>query len=100
MPRLLIASVCTAALTACSSTNTTNFPPLPHLAGAPTGLAWIGPSGDVAIRAGSVEHVIFPLAAAPTASVQRAPVTPTVMKPFDEIPHRGVPPGRTCEVSH
>lgn len=98
MLRPLIACVCTAALTACSATPTTNFPPLPQLAGAPTGLAWIEPSGDVAIRAGSVEHVIFPLAVVST-TIQRASVTPTRIKLLDGIPHRGVLPGRTCEVS-
>lgn len=40
-------------------------PPEPEApSGAPWGLAWIPPSGEVAIRAGAIEHVLYPQASA------------------------------------
>lgn len=55
-------SIVALLLTGCTSIPT----PVPEPdvpAGAPWGLAWIPPSGEVAIRAGAVEHVLYPEAA-------------------------------------
>lgn len=65
------------------------------LAGAPTGLAWIPPSGEVAIRGGSIEHVLYPRAEAPASgqkpaatSVGVSQVTPAVWPPLRPTTHR------------
>lgn len=52
-------SIVAMLLTACASVP----PPMPEPevpAGTPWGLAWISPNGEVAIRAGAVEHVLYP----------------------------------------
>lgn len=52
-------SIVAMLLTGCASVPPPT--PLPEVpAGAPWGLAWIPPSGEVAIRAGAIEHVLYP----------------------------------------
>lgn len=61
MIRFCLPACCVMLLCACASTpEPTAEDPSNILAGAPTGLAWIPPSGEVAIRGGSVEHVLYP----------------------------------------
>jgi hypothetical protein len=61
-------------LTGCASL-TPPAPPEPELpSGAPWGLAWIPPSGEVAIRAGAIEHVLYPEATA--HKLVRTPLSP------------------------
>lgn len=57
-------SLCLVLLTGCTSLPPP-APPEPEVpSGAPWGLAWIPPSGEVAIRAGAIEHVLYPQASA------------------------------------
>lgn len=52
-------SIVAILLTGCASVPPPTLEPdVP--AGAPWGLAWIPPNGEVAIRAGAVEHVLYP----------------------------------------
>lgn len=62
MNRLPRWSLCCVLLTGCTSLPLP-APPEPEVPlGASWGLAWIPPSGEVAIRAGAIEHVLYPQA--------------------------------------
>lgn len=77
MIRLPRWSLCWVLLTGCTSLPPP-APPEPEVpSGAPWGLAWIPPSGEVAIRAGAIEHVLYPQASAEmraSASLDPKPV--------------------------
>lgn len=73
MIRLPQWSICAVFLAGCASLP----PPLvePDVqTGVPWGLAWIPPSGEVAIKAGAVEHVLYPDATAEKPA--RTPILP------------------------
>lgn len=77
MIRFCLPAYCLMLVCACASIPETAVEDASNvLAGAPTGLAWIPPSGEVAIRGGSVEHVLYPKAD-PSPSRQ-TPADPSV----------------------
>lgn len=60
MIRLPQWSICAVLLTGCASLPGPPAPEPDVPSDAPWGLAWISPSGEVAIKAGAVEHVLYP----------------------------------------
>lgn len=85
MIRLLQRSICAVLLTGCAS-----LPEPPAVepavpSGAPWGLAWIPPSGEVAIKAGAVEHVLYP-----DATPQKPALIPVVPRTSADPVLRGL----------
>lgn len=78
-------SICAVLLTGCASLPE----PPPALepdvpSGAPWGLAWIPPSGEVAINAGAVEHVLYP-----GATTQKPALMPVIPRTSVDPAFRG-----------
>lgn len=104
MIRFFLPAYCLMVLCACASIPEAPVEdPSNVLAGAPTGLAWIPPSGEVAIRGGSIEHVLYPKADASRSgqkpavtSVGVSQVKPAQWPPLRPTTHRSLNQRNEC----